>query len=96
MNNHNLVIYEFDELYKILVEIKKDINLSFEKANKQKLPHLNSKTNYLVLTKKEIPGLNNQIVFNDFPIPIFKLLEKINIEFIKKKFHEQLGIIILI
>ena len=89
MNNHNLVIYEFDELYKILVEIKKDINLSFEKANKQKLPDLNSKTNYLVFTKKEIPGLNNQIVFNDFPISIFKLLEKINIEFIKKKFHEQ-------
>ena len=76
MNNHNLVIYEFDELYKILVEIKKDINLSFEKANKQKLSDLNSKTNYFVFTKKEIPGLNNQIVFNDFPIPIFKLLEK--------------------
>ena len=94
MNNHNLVIYELDELYKILVEIKKDINLSFEKANKQKLPDINSKTNYLVLTKKEIPGLNNQIVFNDFPIPIFKLLEKINIEFIKKKFHEQSDITI--
>ena len=79
MNNHNLVIYEFDELYKILVEIKKDINLSFEKANKQKLIDLNSKTNHLVFTKKEIPGLNNQIIFDDFPIPIFKLLEKINI-----------------
>ena len=58
------------------------------------LPDLNSKTNYLVFTKKEIPGLNNQIVFNDFPIPIFKLLEKINIEFIKKKFHEQSDITI--
>ena len=56
MNNHNLVIFDLDELYKILVEIKKDINLSFEKTNKQKLPDINSKTNYLVLTKKEIPG----------------------------------------
>ena len=52
MNNHNLVIYELDELYKILVEIKKDINLNFEKTNKQKLTDLNSKTNYLVFTKK--------------------------------------------
>ena len=94
MNNHNLVIYEFDELYKILVEIKKDINLSFEKANKQKLPYLNSKTNYLIFTKKEIPGVVNQIVFNNFPVSIFKLLEKINIEFIKKKFHEQSDITI--
>tara|TARA_B100001027_G_scaffold136716_1_gene94903 strand:- start:1646 stop:2212 length:567 start_codon:yes stop_codon:yes gene_type:complete len=89
MNNHNLVIYEFEELYKILVEIKKDINLKFEKLNKEELPDLNIKSNYLIFTKKEIPGLGNQIVFNNFPISIFKLLEKINIEFIKKKFHEQ-------
>ena len=43
MNNHNLVIYEFDELYKILEEIKKDINFNFEKLNKQQLSNLNSK-----------------------------------------------------
>ena len=36
----------------------------------------------------------NQIVFKDFPISIFKLLEKINIEFIKKKFHDQSDITI--
>ena len=94
MNNYNLIIFDFNELYKILFEIKKDVNLSFEKANKQKLIDLNSKTNHLVFTKKEIPGLNNQIIFNDFPIPIFKLLEKINIEFIKKNFHEQSEILI--
>ena len=94
MNTYNLVIYEFEELYKILVEIKKDINLNFEKANKQQLADLNSKSNYLIFTKKEIPGLVNQIVFNNFPVPIFKLLEKINIEFIKKKFHDQSDITI--
>ena len=94
MDNHNLVIYEFEELYKILVEIKKDINLDFEFVNKQQLSYLNSKSNCLIFTLKEIPGLNNQIVFNNFPISIFKLLEKINIEFIKKKFHDQSDIIV--
>ena len=89
MNNYNLVIYEFEELYEILVEIKKDINLNFEKINKQQLSDLNSKSNYLIFTKKEIPGLVNQVVFKDFPISIFKLLEKINIEFIKKRFNDQ-------
>ena len=89
MNNHNLVIYEFEELYKILVEIKKDINLNFESINRQQLSNLNSKLNCLIFTKKELPGLDNQIVFNNFPVPIFKLLERINIEFIKKNFHEQ-------
>jgi len=94
MNNHNLVIYEFDELYKILVEIKKDINLNFEFVNKQQLSDLNSKSNCLIFTRKEIPGLNNQIIFNNFPISIFKLLEKINIEFIKKNFHDQSDVLI--
>ncbi len=89
MNNHNLVIYEFEELYKILVEIKKDINFNFEFSNEQQLPDLNSRSNFLIFTKKEIPGLDNQIIFNTFPTSIFRLLEKINIEFIKKNFHEQ-------
>ena len=89
MNNHNLVIYKFEELYKILVEIKKDINFNFEFSNEQQLPDLNSRSNFLIFTKKEIPGLDNQIIFNTFPISIFRLLEKINIEFIKKNFHEQ-------
>ena len=89
MNNHNLIIYEFEELYKILVEIKKDINFNFEFSNEQQLPDLNSRSNFLIFTKKEIPGLDNQIIFNTFPISIFRLLEKINIEFIKKNFHEQ-------
>ncbi len=94
MNSHNLIIYEFEELYKILVEIKKDINFKFEKINRDQLHLLNSKLNYLIFTKKEIPELDNQIVFNHFPISIFKLLEKINIEFIKRSFHEQSDMVI--
>ena len=94
MNYHKLVIYEFEELYKILVEIEKDINFNFEFANKKQLPDLYSKSNCLIFTKKEIPEINNQVIFNNFPVSIFKLLEKINIEFIKKKFHEQSDITI--
>ena len=94
MNTHNLVIYELDELYKIFEEIKKDINFNFEKINKQELLNLKSNSNYLILTKKEIPELDNQIIFDKFPISIFKILEKINIEFIKKNFQKQSEILI--
>ena len=94
MNTHNLVIYELDELYKIFEEIKKDINFNFEKINKQELLNLKSNSNCLILTKKEIPELNNQIIFDKFPISIFKILEKINIEFIKKNFQKQSEILI--
>ena len=58
------------------------------------MSELNSKSNCLIFTKKEITGLENQIIFDKFPISIFKLLEKINIEFIKKNFQEQSEILI--
>jgi DNA-binding winged helix-turn-helix (wHTH) protein len=89
MNSQNLIIYEFDELYKILIEIKKDININFEKASKNQLSELSSKSNSLIFTKNKIPGINNQIIFDKFPVPVFKLLEKINIEFLKKNFNDQ-------
>ena len=94
MNNHNLIIFDFNELYKILIEIKKHINFNFEKVDQQNVNDLNLKSNCLILTKKEIKGLKNQIVFDRFPTSIFKLLEKINIEFIKKNFQEQSEIFI--
>ena len=94
MNNHNLAIYELDELYNIFVEINKDINFNVEKTDQHQLSNLSLKSNTLILTKKEIPGLNNQIIFDKFPTSIFKLLERINIEFIKKNFHEQSEILI--
>ena len=94
MNTYNLVIYELDELYKIFEEIKKDINFNFKKINKQELLNLKSNSNCLILTKKKIPELDNQIIFDKFPISIFKILERINIEFIKKNFQEQSEILI--
>ena len=94
MNNHNLAIFEFYELYNIFVEINKDINFNVEKIDQHQLSNLSLKSNTLILTKKEIPGLNNQIIFDKFPTSIFKLLERINIEFLKKNFHEQSEIFI--
>ena len=74
MNNQNLIIYEFDELYKILIEIKKDININFEKVSKNQLSELSFESNSLIFTKKNIPGINanNQIIFDKFPLHIFK------------------------
>ena len=53
MNNQNLIIYEFDELYKILIEIKKDININFEKVSKNELSKLSFESNSLIFTKKK-------------------------------------------
>ena len=94
MNNQNLIIYDFDELYEILIEIKNDLNINLEKVSQNQLSMLNSRPDSLIFSKKKISGLDNQIIFDKFPVSIFKLLEKINIELIKKKFVEQSEIII--
>ena len=70
MNNQNLIIYEFDELYKVLFEIKKDINLNLKKASKNDISELNSQLDCLIFTQNKISGLDNQIIFDKFPISI--------------------------
>ena len=94
MNNQKLIIYEFEELYKILIEINNDVNLIIQKASKNDISDFISQPNILILTHTKISGFNNQIIFNDFPIPILKLLEKINTEFLKINFNKQSDIII--
>ena len=91
MNKQNLLIYEFDSLYNILDELKSSFNFNVQSVSKNDFQNLKF-DNYLVLCQKKNKAIKNQIVFENFPIKITKLLEKINIEFLKKKFNEQSNI----
>ena len=94
MNNQKLIIYEFEELYKILIEINNDVNLIIKKASKNDISDFISQPNTLILTQKKISSLENQIIFDGFPVPILKLLEKINIQFLKINFNKTSDIMI--
>ena len=94
MNNQKLIIYEFDELYKILIEINNNVNLIIKKTSKNDIQDFISQPNTLILTQKKISSFDNQIVFNDFPISILKLLEKINTQFLKINFNNKSDIMI--
>ena len=94
MNNQKLIIYEFDELYRILIEINNDVNLIIKKASKNDIQDFISQPNTLILTQKKISSFDNQIIFNDFPISILKLLEKINTQFLKVNFNNKSDIMI--
>ena len=96
MNNQNIIVYRFNHLYQILKELEEDINfkiieISDEKALKDEIKNLN---NHLIITKKQILKLNNQFVLSQLPIKIFKMIEKLNIEFLKHQFVEQSRVII--
>ena len=91
MITHNLIIYKFISLYHILDELSSDLNLNVtfadnENSLKDKLKKL---SNYLVISNKLYSNIEYQFVLDNTPINIFKLVEKINIEFLKIKFNSQ-------
>ena len=96
MNISNLIIYKQQILYKILEELNKDLNLNIIESNSEEF--LNKKilklNNYLIITNKKILNLSNQMIFDQYPIKVSKLLEKINVELMKKNFEKQSQIII--
>ena len=96
MNISNLIIYKQQILYKILEELNKDLNFNIIESNneeflKKEILKLN---NYLIITKKKIHNLSNQMIFDKYPVKISKLVEKINVEFMKKHFEKQSQIFI--
>ncbi len=89
MNNENLVIYDFKILYEILNEISDHINFKLTYINKITDHDLKAQDNYLIISNKKIKHIENQIVLSNFPINITKLIENINIKFLKKKYSQQ-------
>ena len=91
MNLKKLIIYDFIELFKIFHEIKKDLNYEIVEISKENLfnPLLDNKEDHLVIVKKLLKNVKNQVLINSLPIKLSKLIEKVNIEFLKKSFHSQ-------
>ena len=91
MSAQNLIIYNFTSLYHILEEISLDLNFKIlyfdnEESLNDKVKSLNK---YLIVSDKNYPNIVNQFVLKSLPINIFKLVEKINIEFLKLQFNSQ-------
>ena len=83
-------------MYHILEEIGLDLNFNIilvdnENSLNEKVKNLN---NYLIISNKKYLNVRNQFVLNNIPINIFKLVEKINIEFLKIQFNSQSEMIV--
>ena len=89
MNNENLVIYDFKILHEILSEINDHIN--FKLINVDKITDLNLKdeSKNLFISNKKIKNVKNQIILNNLPVNIIKLVENINVKFLKIKYSQQ-------
>tara|TARA_B100001996_G_scaffold81981_1_gene60484 strand:- start:56 stop:619 length:564 start_codon:yes stop_codon:yes gene_type:complete len=91
MNNQNLIIYDFQILFDILNEIESDLNFKLINSNKKDYSktQFNKLKNFLTIAKQKNSDLKNQIEISNFPLEIFKLVEIININFLKNKFNQQ-------
>ncbi len=96
MYNQNLIIYDFLIIYKILTEIKDDLNFNISYLKKEEFQILKEKKdeNYILLTKKKIPNIDNQFILDNLPIKLTQLIERLNIEFLKLNYKDQASYII--
>ena len=91
MIKHNLIIYKFNSLYHILEELDLGLNFKITFADtkdslKNKLINHN---NSLIISNSKYPDIGNHFILESTPINIFKLIEKVNIEFLKLQFNNQ-------
>ena len=91
MNLQNLIIYKFNSIYHILKELSLDLNfkITFVDSQSSLNDQVKNLNNYLIIVDKRFSNIGNQFVLDDVPINIFKLVEKINIEFLKLQFNNQ-------
>ena len=95
MNNQNVIFYQFNSFYKIMRELDVDLNLNIlhvlnDDELKEKTKNLD---NYVVISNTK-QNFSNQLIIENYPINIFKFIEKLNLFFLKNKFNEQSKIII--
>ena len=87
MNFQNLIICDSKVIFDILNEIKEELNCNLLFKTKKEVLKISNLENYLILTVQKIDSLENQILIDNFPIQINKLLEIININLLKKNFN---------
>ena len=91
VSSQNIIIYKFNGLYQILEELGEDLNFNIALEDKEDFlnERVKNLNNYLIISNKKYSDIQNQFVLDNLPINVFKLIEKINIEFLKIQFSSQ-------
>ena len=88
MISKTLIIYEYQTLYKILTEISEYLNFEILDVDKNKFQELklDKFENYLIVSAKKSLNLKNSLILENLPIKLEKLIQIININFLKTNF----------
>ena len=88
-NSQILIIHNFPILFTILNENKSILNFKIENVNNNKINEYYEKKNLLIISGEKNFVTEKQIKISQYPINFFKLIEIININFLKNKFNQQ-------
>ncbi len=91
MINQNLIIYKFIALYQILEELDLDLNFKIIYIDNENLlkNKIKKQNNFLIISSIKNLNYRNQLFLENRPVNVLKLVEKINIEFLKLNFSDQ-------
>ena len=87
--DQSLIIYRFPILFKILNEIKSNLNFNIEYFDDDQFKKNLSNRNLVVISGDNKKNIQNQLKIEEFPIDIQKFIEIINVQFLKNKFNQQ-------
>ena len=88
-SNQSLIIYRFPALFKILNEIKSNLNFNIEYFDDDQFKKNLNNRNLVVISGDNKKYIQNQLEIQEFPIDIQKFIEIINVQFLKNKFNQQ-------
>ena len=88
MISKTLIIYEYQILYKILTEISEYLNFEILDVDEKKFQELelDKFENYLIVSAKKSLNFKNSLILENLPIKLEKLIQIININFLKTNF----------
>ena len=91
MNNKTLFIYNSPYLFKILNEIKRNLNFEIQHIDEKEYKKINfdQLEKYSVVSIDINDNIKNCLVLNNLPEKLTSLVEKININFIRNQFINQ-------
>ena len=94
MSHKKLIIYEYDSLFNILNEIKENLNFEPIRAQENDFQSIvsNLTSDFLIISKKNLEKINNQIILRELPIKMNNFIELINVQYLKNKFNLQSNI----
>ena len=94
MSSKVLIIYEHQILFELLNEIKENFSFKLINSDNKHFDNLQFEpnTNYLILSSKKHEKIDRQLILDNKPLKLEKLIDFININFLKNKFSDQSNI----